>query len=266
MKTINLGELNRFLKECSLNNITHVGLVYQQYKKMKKEELQRRIDEMKWLQCIDLPTDEGGIIRTKGAFDHCTEEIANERYGIPLDLKEKTVLDIGAANGYHSFLAERRGADVIAIEPNQGRGDNINCFALAKQVLGSSLSVYVQSLDVYVENHDPSPRDIVFYFGVLYHVKAPLLELEYLSKVTKEYALIETAIGKSIGRISAASSSIAEEIPLWEFRPGFDNDPTNYWYPSLKGLEVALLHVGFKKVEVIYLTPGRERATVKAYK
>lgn len=209
---------------------------------------QERAEELKWFQCIDL----GNGYITKGVVDHCTEEIATNRYGIPLDLTGKTVFDVGCNDGYHSFLCERRGAIVTAIDPNQGDGDNEECFRLAKEVLDSEVFYAPINLEKY--NCKYISFDICLYFGVLYHIENPLKELSLLFKCCKEYALIETAI---------AQTNYGDKS-VWEFNHGFDNDTTNKWYPTIKGLENVLKYVGFKSVELIY--NDGVRATVKAIK
>lgn len=252
---------------------------------MKKESLQSEIDKIKWFHRIELPFDEGGVLTTPGIVDHTTDESATVRYGLPVDLSGMSVLDVGCYDGYFSFLSEKRGAVVSAIDPLQGRGKISEVFTpeglnvvisgnegleLARKVLGSCVKFAVCDLGEFVSGiRHYSQRsiitekefDVVLYYGVLYHTKAPILELEYLYDVTKEdgIALIETAISYDI-------SMRGDKLPLWQFRPGFDNDTTNYWYPSLTGLETALLNVGFNKVETIFVTTGGERTTVVAHK
>lgn len=223
------------------------------------KEIIEQAEKLKWFQCVPL----GDNYVTKGIVDHCTEEIATNRYGIPLDLSGKTVLDIGAMNGYHSLLAEKRGAKVTAIEPTQGDGDNYKCLQLSvsannlkTRIVPTSLQSFHSTALPYQYRHDDDgkPYDICFYFGVLYHVHNPIQELQYLSNLTKEYALIETAISqKDFGNNT-----------VWELNHGFDNDPTNYWYPTIHGLFAALKLVGFSQAEVIY--NDGIRATVKAIK
>lgn len=243
---------------------------------MKYEELKKRVGELKWFQRLELPTDEGMTIITPFQATHCIEEIATKCYGIPENLTGLTVLDIGCNDGFHSFFAEKRGAKVAAIDPNQGGGDNIKCFMLAKEALNSNVTfVSVDLMQLisgameykkrgiipYVDSNTEKQTgssvgdfDVVFYFGVLYHVISPIDELKMLFKVTKQYALIETAIAQNdYGNRS-----------VWEFNNGFDNDPTNYFYPSLIGLKNVLKYVGFSKVELIW-TDGI-RASVKAIK
>ena len=214
------------------------------------KEIIEQAEKLKWFQCVPL----GDNYVTKGIVDHCTEEIATNRYGIPLDLSGKPVLDIGAMNGYHSLLAEKRGAKVKAIEPNQGYGHKFMCLELALKANKSTVQYELCDLESYAKEQGISVFDICFYFGVLYHVHNPIQELQYLSNLTKEYALIETAISqKDFGNNT-----------VWELNHGFDNDTTNYWYPTIHGLFAALKLVGFSQAKVIY--NDGIRATVKAIK
>lgn len=208
---------------------------------------QQEVDKYKWWHTIDL----GNGVVTKGVCgaNHCSEEAATNRFGIPEDLTGKKVLDVGCANGYFSFVAERRGAKVKSLEPNQGGWLDTQAYFVARNALGLERRNYFEgSLQQYIDAGKAYfPSDVVFYFGVLYHVENPIQELRYLRSVTREYALIETAIHKGEG---------------WLFRPGWDGDFTNAWYPSISALEVALKYVGFTQVELIW-TDGI-RATVKA--
>ena len=231
---------------------------------MKKEELQKRIDEIDWWHSIDLPTDDFDMLVTPGAVDHCSEELATDRFGMPLSLKNKTVLDVGTWDGYFAFLAEKRGGIVTAIDPLQGcshMDQGTAGFELAKEVLESNVTFYQQSLFVHSLNFGFGnlTYDIVLYYGVLYHVEDPIGELYNLFKITGEFALIETAISPEI-------ELNGERLPNWVFKPGHENDPTNFFYPNLTGLETALKHVGFKSMDFISATPGGERATVRANK
>lgn len=225
-----------------------------------KEQLQMRIDQLRWFHRIDLPYEEGGFLTTPGHVDHCTPAIASKRFGIPENLNRKTVLDVGAWDGYFSFLAEYRGADYVqAIDPMAGCSNMQqmpDTFWMAKMALDSRVEFEKASLTEFAAVSDAPPFDIVFYFGVLYHVDNPLIELIALAHATREYALIETAV----------STRMLSFGPMWEFKPGFNGDPTNKWYPTGAGLDAALLHAGFSRVQVIHVSRDRSRVTVKAYK
>jgi tRNA (mo5U34)-methyltransferase len=224
---------------------------------MKYQDLKESAEKIQWWHSIPLISEEGNTYVTNGIVNHCSEEIATKRFGMPESLEGKTVLDIGCWDGYFSFLAEKRKAHyVLGIDMLQGcshQEQGTQGFEFAKKALNSSVLFQKKSLEEFAIK-TLSLFDVTLYYGVLYHVENPISELKHLSKVTKEYTLIETAI----------SQNNNEPRPYWEFKHGFDNDPTNFWYPNLLGLASALIYVGFESMEVIY--NDGIRATVKATK
>ena len=224
------------------------------------QKIINEIESIRWWHQIELPMPSGKTIVTPGEVDHCNEQLATYRFGIPKDLKGKTILDIGCWDGYFSFLAEKRGADLVySIDPYQvfeNPEEGQRGYKLAHKLLNSKCIQMVSSLESYAQDSTNSSMDIVLYLGILYHVDHPLKELEYLYKVTNEFALIETAISYEVPNVPS----------VWQFLPGKENDINNKWYPTLSGLKSALLYVGFKKVEVIFFEEGNPRATVKAIK
>lgn len=219
---------------------------------MKYEEIEKQASLIEWWHSIEIPTSDGKTYVTKGNVNHCSEDIANNRFGVPVSLENKTVLDVGCWDGYFSFLAEKRGAKVSACDPLQGCShfeQGTDGFAFAKKALNSKVKFEVNTIEDYSKKDEVF--DIVFLYGTLYHVENPVEHLKALSKLTKEYALIETAISQA-------------QSEGWEFNNGFDNDPTNFWYPSISGLERVLKYVGFNSMEIIY--NDKIRVTVKAIK
>jgi len=211
-----------------------------------------RIEKINWWHSIELP--DYGVTKGRVGSDHCSAHVISDRFGMPEDLLGKTVLDIGTFDGLFAFEAEKRGAKVTAIDCYQSSAENGNGFMLAKGLLESDVEFYHFSLKDFVEYGVTNYFDICLYYGVLYHVENPLRELSYLSQVTKEFALIESAIiqNEHSGR------------NIWEFNNGFDNDKTNFWYCSFKGLESVLKYVGFREVQLVWT--DAIRMTVKAIK
>src|SRR5262249_20239317 len=111
---------------------------------------------------------------------------------IPEDLTCKTVLDIGAWDGFFSFEFEKRGAKrVLAIDTYAWDHGGLDSFLFARDHFKSK--VEHQRLDV----HDLSPQevgtfDLVFCAGVLYHVRHPLVALEKIRSVTAGQLILET--------------------------------------------------------------------------
>lgn len=192
---------------------------------------------------------------TPGECPHTAAD-ATARFGIPEDLAGKTVLDIGAWDGLFSFEAERRGARVTALDTtfeNGGNWGGTRGFEFARRHLGSR----VQFTPGSVFDLDPAVHgqfDYVFFFGVLYHLTDPVAALRRVFAVTRECCLIETAYSDHPDGLSRA---------LWEFKPGHDNDPTNYWYPTIAGLAAMLRLVGFAEANVLHAREGR--LTIRAF-
>jgi tRNA (mo5U34)-methyltransferase len=153
------------------------------------------------------------------------------------DLTGKTVLDIGAFDGYFSFAAERLGASrVVALDTfvwqRPGGKDG---FEYARHALGSKVE------DVEVEVLDISPEtvgefDVVLFLGVLYHMRHPLLALERVASVTKERLILETLLDVTFLRSPAAA------FYPWKML----DDETNWWGPNRAAVMGMLRTLGFE--------------------
>jgi len=112
--------------------------------------------------------------------------------GIPLDLKGKSVLDLGTCDGFYSFLCESRGAKrVVAADllREEGREDRrydiqLERFEICKDILNSN--VEFKELDVYDVDKLNETFDIVLMFGLYYHLTNPLLAMKKISDITHD--------------------------------------------------------------------------------
>ena len=212
---------------------------------MDKRELQTKADALRWYHTIDL----GQGVVTQGV-DNSPERLA--RLHLPSDLSGRSVLDVGAWDGFFSFEAERRGASrVLATDhyawhgTGWGTGQGKAGFQLARTALHSRVE------DLSVDVTDLSPErvgsfDLVLFLGVLYHLPNPIRALERVASVTRGVLILETVLDMvGLGRPAAA------------FYPGreLNNDPTNWWGPNHLAVEGMLRSVGFARVDVI--TPAR---------
>jgi tRNA (mo5U34)-methyltransferase len=203
------------------------------------DELRRRVDSLEWFHTIDL----GHGVVTPGR-DCSAARLAH--IGLPEDLTGKTVLDVGAWDGFFSFEAERRGAArVLAVDSFSWGGDGWGTragFDLARNVLRSK--VECRSVDVL----DLSPEsvgafDVVLFLGVLYHMRHPLLALERVASVTGELLVLETHV-----------DLLGHRGPAAAFYPGdeLNRDCSNWWGPNPSAV-VGMLHaVGFERVEIVH--------------
>lgn len=193
-----------------------------------------------WWHTIDL----GDGVVTAGQDDPRSQEVREQ--AVPRRLRGKTVLDIGCWDGYFSFLCERRGATVTPVDTFQYRNfvrskygvelKGGEGFRVAARLLGSRLKL--KKLDFASLRE---PFDIVLFFGVLYHERHPLLALEHLARLTREYAVVETHYIRS------------GKQPVLRFYPGatLNEDPTNFWGPTLSCIELMLKDVGFRTVSLL---------------
>ncbi len=140
--------------------------------------------EPDWYHSIELPG--GQVIQGSQTIEQLRTRVA--QFPLPEDLRGKTVLDIGAWDGWFSFEMERRGARVTAVDCIEQPG-----LLLAKERLRSRVDYRV--MDVYELSPESIGQfDIVLFLGVLYHLKHPLLALEKVCALTRELACIESYV------------------------------------------------------------------------
>lgn len=225
-----------------------------------------------WWHSIDL----GDGVVTPGHKDPAL--IAQEWRDLDLPvLSGRSVLDIGAWDGYFSFTAEQMGAErVVAVDDwvwairwdrfkdsleklrQSGRGrlglrdvDELwdrqglpgkAGFDLCHRHLSSSVhSIVANYMDL-----DPDQIgtfDVVLYLGVLYHEPDPLASLVSVRALTRGMAVIET---------EAIYMPGGEDTALAEFHPGDElgGDHTNWWSPNAMAVRGMAEAVGFSRIRI----------------
>jgi tRNA (mo5U34)-methyltransferase len=205
-------------------------------------DLSARAGAVRWYHTLDL----GQGIVTPGA-DNTPYRLA--RLDLPASFAGRSVLDIGAWDGFFSFEAERRGAArVLATDWYSWRGTGWGTkagFELAREALGS----HVEDLDIDVLDLSPErvgTFDVVFCLGVLYHLPNPLLALERIASVTRDLLILETVV-----------DLVGIRRPAAAFYPGreLNDDPTNWWGPNLPALCGLLDTVGLGDVRTVTPLP-----------
>lgn len=202
------------------------------------EILAKEIKGIRFWHTIDL----GNGIKTPGQI---TSEITLSRLGLPEDLSGKSVIDIGAWDGFYSFECERRGAsDVFAIDGPSWTDPKVKSgkagFDLCKTVLGSNVRSELMS----VYDLDPARHgrfDIALLLGVFYHLRHPLLGLEKIASVCKDTLIVETYLGPGVRHL--------RELPLMEFYElKHNSDPENWWGPTPECVMAMMRVAGFSDV------------------
>jgi tRNA (mo5U34)-methyltransferase len=148
--------------------------------------------------------------------------------GVPADLTGASVLDIGTTNGGAAFTLERRGASkVIATDIV---GPMHFGFEAIHSALGSS--VEFRQLSVYELSRVVQEQfDYVVFWGVLYHLRHPLLALDNVRAVTAQTAYVETAVCE-------AELPEHAETAMARFyrRDELGGDSSNWFAPNVRAL------------------------------
>lgn len=268
-------------------------------KQKTQEQLQQMAESVPfWWHSIEFGKD----VVTKG---YKTVDILRDEFQalhLP-KLKGKTVLDIGAWDGFFSFEAERRGASrVLALDhyawsldlaaqtryiqeckekgvsprpyhtlPELWHPDELpgkKGFDIAHDALNSKVEALVANF-MTMDLAQLDTFDIVLYLGVLYHIENPLQALMRLAQITSELAVIETVAVILPGFEQSALCEFYESSEL-------NGDISNWWAPNVKALQGMCRAAGFRRVEPVSQLPdeaglpsrqvSRYRVTVHAWK
>ncbi len=176
-----------------------------------------------------------------------------ESFPIPASLAGRRVLDVGAASGWNSFEMARRGANVVAI-------DCVDFEELRTANELSGLNVDYRILDVdELDRGSIGDFDYVLFFGVLYHLRHPLLGLEKICALTRETAFVESFVTDSPDAPSDACS-----LEFYE-TDQLGGQIDNWFGPTAKCLVALCRSAGFVRVKLEYVASER-RAGVTCHR
>lgn len=173
---------------------------------------------------------------------------------LPADLSGWRVLDVGCNAGFYSFELARRGAQVLAVDVDE---HYLKQARWAAQVLGLAGRVQIRRMGVYELASLPASEsfDLVWFMGVFYHLRYPLLALDLLAQRTRRLMMFQTLSmpGDSVYP-DTRDHPITQREPLLD--PGwpkmafiehrFAGDPTNWWVPNHAGIEAMLRSSGLR--------------------
>ena len=235
------------------------------------DEEQQQMESIPWFHSIDL----GDGVVTEGASEI---QIPEEQFP---SFAGRSVLDIGAWDGYYSFMAERLGARRVVALDHYAWGVDIDArgeywtecaargvlpdlsldltefwrpdlpgrrgFEFAAARLGSSVEPRAADFTT-VDLAGLGTFDVVLYLGVLYHMKEPLTCLERVRAVTNGVAVIETL---------AVHLQHLEHASLLQFHDSRDlnHDFGNWFVPTLAGLVSLCRAAGFSSVQTVVGPP-----------
>jgi tRNA (mo5U34)-methyltransferase len=218
------------------------------------DDLGVQVARYRWYHSIDL--GEGVVTPGAKSLAVCTAE-ANAIFN-RIDLTRRTVLDVGAWNGFFSFEAKRRGAaHVLATDSlcwTQFRGRET--FDLARSVLG--LQVDAREFDVAQLSPDTIGEfDIVLYLGVFYHRYDAIEALARVARLARCALVVETQL--DLRHVNRPAMAFYPEREL-------AGDGTCWWGPNEHCMKALLLSHGFSEVEISAHPTDANRAIFHAWR
>lgn len=183
---------------------------------------------------------------------HNDGKLTLEQMRLPDDCTGLRVLDVGARDGYFSFLCEQRGAaEVVAVDH---AAPSETGFPILKEIFNSK--VRWETANVYdITREKYGEFDVVLCLGLLYHLRNPLLALDTLRAVCRrEMYVTSHVIDPNFIQADGSSvpledvSQTLRDVPVARFYPRneLSNDYTNWWGFSTVCLRKMIESANFK--------------------
>lgn len=202
-----------------------------------------------WFHNLDLQ----GVRTAPDHFLGDFPQVKWERFqnNLPDDLSGRTVLDIGCNAGFYSMEMKRRGADrVLGIDFDP---DYLAQAKFAAEV--QNIDVEFKQMSVYDVGSLREKFDLVFFIGVLYHLRHPLLALDLIH----EHVAGDLLVFQSMQRGSDDILDVKEDYEFFDKsafdEPGYpkmhfiehsySHDNTNWWAPNRACSAAMLRSAGF---------------------
>ena len=232
---------------------------------MNPEEL-KEMNEIDWWHQMELD----GVM-TPGR-DYTQPKL--QTIQLPNNLKGKSVIDVGAWDGFFSFECERRGAkDVLAIDTITWKEGPLWAADKGREVMHSGkkgfnfaqtiLNSAVQSMEIEVMDlakAQPKQFDLVLCLGIMYHMKDPFGMCKVMYDITAEggMCIIETHMDCMNIRDKAVMAFYSDKQ--------CNNDPGTWCGPNPKCVAEMLKAAGFKEVKMVFANEQIHRGVFHAFK
>ncbi|MGB8704679.1 MAG: TIGR04290 family methyltransferase [Gillisia sp.] len=204
-----------------------------------------------WFHNIHLPDG------TQTAPDHFLGDFPKFKWekiknAVPEDLSGWKVLDIGCNAGYYSIELAKRGAQVTAIDLDE---HYLKQASWAAKQFGLEDRIEFKLMQVYDFAHTSEEFDLVWFMGVFYHLRYPLLAMDILSQKTRKMMVFQT-----LSLPGTEEMDVPEDVEFhkreimqsdaWPKMAFIENklagDPTNWWAPNHQGIISMLRSCGFE--------------------
>ena len=226
-----------------------------------KRALQRRIKALgPWFHNLHLPDGTQTLPDHFLGGDFPTFKWREIESAIPKRLNGWRVLDVGCNAGFYTFELAKRGASVVGIDVDP---HYLAQARWAAEQFGMSGRVEFRQMEVYEIARSSDKFDLVWFMGVFYHLRYPLLALDLLAQRTRRLMMFQTLTmpGDSVYE-PQPDYPIENRTPLLEsgwpkmafVEHRFSADPTNWWIANHAGVEAMLRSSGLR----VKSRPGHE--------
>lgn len=231
----------------------------------------RRIKELApWFHNLHLPDGRGT------APDHPLGDFPSFKWeaiapALPGDMTGWTALDIGCNAGFYTFEVAKRGAQVLAIDHDD---HYLRQARWAADIYDLRDRVMFERMGVYDLAHVHATFDIVFFMGVLYHLRYPLLAIDIVAEKVSKMLVFQTLTMPDDDTAEVPPDlSIDDRDRMLE--PGWPkmafiehalaSDPTNWWAANSAAVAAMIRSAGLEVVrspahEIFICRPTRRRA------
>jgi tRNA (mo5U34)-methyltransferase len=219
-----------------------------------------------WFHNLHLP---GGV---QTAPDHPLGDFPRKKWlliepHVPESLAGWTVLDIGCNAGFYSFELARRGATVHAIDLDE---HYLRQARWAAEQFGLADRVTFEQLPLYHLARRREQYDLVWFMGVLYHLRYPLLGLDIAARKTRRLMMLQTMTMPGEDAFTPPEDVPLDDRealsePAWPKMAFIERrvagDPTNWWAPNASCVEAMLRSSGLRVLsrpahEIYLCEPG----------
>lgn len=209
-----------------------------------------------WFHNLHLPDG------TQTAPDHFLGDFPSYKWQaiaphLPQDLSGIHALDIGCNAGYYSFELAKRGAQVTALDIDERY---LNQARWAAQLFALSEQINFRQQAVYQLIHCADQYDLVWFMGVFYHLRYPLLALDLVRRCCRGKMIFQTMTtpGEQVLELEEDYRLEDRDImtqPGWPqmafIEKRISGDPTNWWAPNHAAVEALLRAAGFGNIKRI---------------
>jgi tRNA (mo5U34)-methyltransferase len=224
---------------------------------MRSSDAQRREREIAalgpWFHNLHLPDG------TQTAPGHSYGDFPSFKWrhvarAVPQSLDGWTALDLGCNAGFYSVELAKRGARVTAIDVDSRYVRQARWVA---EQFGLEQRIAVSQRHVYALANDRRRYDLVWFTGVFYHLRYPLLALDLVRRATNRLLVFQTMTmpGAEVADpprdlpLDDRDAMLDEGWPKMAFiEHSVAQDPTNWWAPNHACVEALLRSAGFRIV------------------